>query len=161
MTTQMKHLKKNDFLSVITETPMTRGQLVEALDEYEFIPSYLDFLIDHFKAQKKLVITDGEIAGSIMIARKGKKTGGPRSVFRVLFNSIPKDDDTYTIEHAMESKEITGNMSDEDKDNGWSMTRKSAVKKACSDVFASYKTQTAVIKELDVEDEKADEKEAA
>lgn len=154
----IKQLKKNDFLSVITETPMTRGQLVEALDEYNFIPTYLDFLIDHFVAQKKLVITDGEIAGSIMIARKGKKTGGPRSVFRVLSTVTGGDDDEEIVEHKVESKEITGNMSPEDKHYGWSMTRKSAIKKACSDVFADYKAKTAAIKELDVEDSAPAEK---
>lgn len=163
-TTQMKQLKKNDFLSVLTETPMTKGQLVEALDEYEFIPTYLDFLIDHFKAQGKIIIGEGEIAGTPTFARKGKKSGGPRNVFRVINHMVApedsEDDDADDIlVHSLESKEITGNLSDEDKEAGWSMTEKAAIKKACSDVFASYKADTAAIKllTLDVEDDKAED----
>ncbi len=164
-TTQMKQLKKNDFLKAVTEEPMTRGQLVDALDEYEYVPTYLDFLIEHFEVQGKIVKGEGEIAGTVTIARKGKKTGGPRNVFRVIGDmngpEDGEDDDAEDIlVHSLESKEITGNMSDEDKEAGWSMTKKAAIKKACSDVFAQYKADTANIKLLDVEDEKADEKAA-
>jgi hypothetical protein len=152
MPTQMKQLKKNDFLSVLTETPMTRRQLVEALDEYEFIPTYLDFLIDHFKAQGKVIVGTAEISGDATFARKGKKTGGPRDVFRV----IDGEDGGYELK----SKEITGNLSDEDKEAGWSMTEKAAVKKATSDVFASYKASTAAIKALLEADETAEDEAA-
>lgn len=166
MTEQFKQLKKNDFLSVVTEAPMTRSQLVDALDEYEYIPTYLDFLIEHFEKAGKIIKGEGEIAGTVTIARKGKKTGGPRSIFRIVGDmngpEDGEDDDAEDIlVHSVESKEITGNMSDEDKAAGWSMTKKAAIKKACSDVFAQYKADTANIKLLDVEDAPEEENEAA
>tara|TARA_R110000744_G_C19371646_1_gene562769 strand:+ start:10089 stop:10589 length:501 start_codon:yes stop_codon:yes gene_type:complete len=166
MSTQMKQLKKNEFLAVLTETPMTKGQLVDALDEFEYIPTYLDFLIDHFKNQGKIVIGEAEISGDPTFARKGKKSGGPRNVFRIIADmngpADSEDDDAEDVlVHSVESKEITGNMSDEDKAAGWSMTKKAAIKKACSDVFAQYKADTANIKLLDVEDAPAEESEAA
>lgn len=149
MSNQMKQLKKNDFLSVVTEAPMTKGQLVDALAEYEYVPTYLDFLVEHFSVQGKIVVTESEITGEPLYARKGKKTGGPRNVFRV----INGEDDGYELE----SKEITGNLSDEDKEAGWSMTEKAAVKKASSDVFAQYKESTAAIKALLEADETAED----
>lgn len=162
MTEPMKQLKKNEFLSVVTEAPMTRGQLVDALEAYEFIPTYLDFLIEHFAAQGKIVITAAEISGDPLYARKGKKTGGPRNVFRIIGDmngpeDSEDDDAPDVLVHSLESKEITGNLSDEDKAAGWSMTEKAAIKKACSDVFAQYKADTANIKLLVVEDDKAEE----
>lgn len=153
-----KQLKKNDFLTAVTEAPMTKGELVDALEEYEFIDSYLDFLIDHFKAQGKVIVTEGEIAGTITIQRKGKKTGGPRTVFRVVGFVAQDENDEDVSGYELESKEITGNLSDEDKDAGFSMTEKAAVKKASSDVFAQYKANTAAIKALLEADETAEDK---
>jgi len=142
MADAIKQLKKNDFLAVVTEEPMTREQLVDALEGYEFISSWLDYLIEHFAKLGRIVITEGEIAGTQMIARKGRSTSGPRNVYRVV------ETNEAGTEFDLESKQITGVLSDEDKENGWSMTEKAAVKKASSDVFASYKARTAAIKAL-------------
>ena len=143
MSNQPKQLKKNDFLAAVTEAPMTRGQLVDALEDFEYIPTYMDYLVEHFQAQGKIIV-EGDFAslGDGTIQRKGRKTSGPRNVFRVVEREGLDGEAIY----ALESKEITGNLSDEDKEAGWSMTEKAAVKKASSDVFADYKARTAAIK---------------
>ena len=56
MSNQPKQLKKNDFLAAVTEAPMTRGQLVDALEDYEYIGTYLDYLTEHFQAQGKIIV---------------------------------------------------------------------------------------------------------
>lgn len=133
--TQPKQLKKNDFLAHVTEEPMTRQELVDALVDYEFIASYLDFLIDHFEAQGKVVRHDDGT-----ISRKARKGAAPKEVFRV---DIDEDGSP-----ALETKENTGILSDEDKEAGWSVTANAAIKKASSAVFAEYKERTAAIKAL-------------
>lgn len=152
--TAPKQLKKNDFLAVITEEPMTRGQLVDALEDFEYIPTYMDYLVDHFTAQNKIIV-EGDFGslGEGTIQRKGRKTGGPRNVFRV----IDTTNEDGEVVYELESKEITGNLSDEDKEAGFSMTEKAAVKKASSDVFAQYKASTAAIKALLEADETAED----
>lgn len=154
MSNQPKQLKKNDFLAAITEAPMTRGKLIEALDEFEYIGTYLDYLAEHFVAQGKVVV-EGDFGplGDGTICRKGRKTSGPRNVFRV----VEREDMEGELVYALESKEITGNLSDEDKEAGWSMTEKAAVKKASSDVFADYKARTAAIKATLETDESAED----
>lgn len=154
MSNQPKQLKKNDFLAAVTEAPMTRGQLVEALDGFEYIPTYLDYLTEHFVAQGKVVV-EGDFGslGDGTIQRKGRKTSGPRNVFRVIDTTTEDGEVVYELE----SKEITGNLSDEDKEAGFSMTEKAAVKKASSDVFADYKARTAAIKATLEADETAED----
>ncbi len=149
---ELKQLKKNDFLAAVTEAPMTKGDLVDALENFEFIPTYLDYLIEHFEAQGKIVVGENE-DGDKTIQRKGRKTSGPRNVFRVVEGVSTLDVESEQAAfpngtYELEVKEITGNLTDEDKDAGWSMTEKAAIKKASSMVFADYKARTAAIKAL-------------
>ena len=131
----VKQLKKNDFLATITESPMTREQLVDSLADYQFIPSYLDYLTDHFITAGKVVKNeDGTIS------RKPKKGSAPKEVFRV---SVDSDGG-----HFLETKDNVGILSDADKESGWSVTENAAIKKASSAIFADYKEQTAAIKAL-------------
>lgn len=146
MSQKPKQLKKNDFLNAIPETPITREQLVESLDEYDFIASWLDYLIDHFTAANKIVV-DPETG---TICRKMKKSSAPKDIFRVVAG-----EDGYTLEQ----KENSGNISDEDKAEGWSVTANAAIKKACSAVFQNYKDQTEAIKALNVASEEVAEEE--
>lgn len=141
--TALKQLKKNDFLAVVTSEPMTRGDAVEALEGYSYIGSYLDYLIDHFANQGKIVRNDD---GTFNL--KGKKTGGAaRTKFRV----VKDDEGNYQVESApIEKGEIVT------KDSGWSVTAGAAVKNATKAVFAEYKAATAAIKLLAPKDEKAE-----
>lgn len=156
MSNQPKQLKKSDFLAAVTEAPMTRGQLVDALVDFEYISTYMDYLVEHFQAQGKIIV-EGDFGslGDGTIRRKGRKTSGPRNVFRVVEREVHNGE--IGVAYVLESKEITGNLSDEDKEAGWSMTEKAAVKKASSDVFADYKTRTAAIKATLEADESAED----
>ena len=148
MTDKLKQLKKNDFLKIVTEAPMTKGQIVEALDEYQFIGSYLDYLIEHFVSFGKIVQNeDGTYS------RKLKKSSMPKAVYRVT------DDEEGG--HVMKSKEVTGLLSDKDKAEGWSTTENAAVKKASSFIFAQYKKTTESIKSVLTPVTKSDEDIAA
>lgn len=139
MSNAPKQLKKNDFLAHVTDEPMTREQLVDALEEFEYVGSYLDYLTDHFVARGMIVQNeDGTIN------RKPRKGAAPKDIFRVVEGEDGPE---------LESKENVGVLSDEDKDAGWSVTANAAVKKACSTVFQDYKDRTAAIKALLVADE--------
>lgn len=138
----MKQLKKSDFLAAVTEEPMTKGDLIDALEEYEFIPSYIDYLMDHFEARNKIVKNED---GTFNL--RAKKTGGSTSneVFRVVHD----DENGYSIE--------TGIISEVDNEDGsWSKTQKAAIKKATSASFQFYKAETEAIRALLPEEETAE-----
>jgi hypothetical protein len=137
-----KQLKKNDFLDKVTELPMARAELIDALDEFSFIPTYVDFLIDHFVAQGKIQKNED---GSIQ--RKTKANSASKDAFLVVV-----DGDTGTpVLHTMKT---TGVLLEGEKALGWALTINAAIKKASSNVFAKYKEDTAAIKALaDVEEE--------
>lgn len=139
MSNAPKQLKKTDFLKHVTEEPMTRGELVEALDEYSYVGSYLDYLTDHFVERGKVVKNED---GTIQL--KNRKTGVSKDVFRVVEVVGEDGESSYT----MESKENTGILSQEDKDAGWCLTKNAAVKRASSAVFAAYKEASTAIKDL-------------
>ena len=109
-------------------------------------------MTEHFQAQGKIIVEgDFTSGGDGTIQRKGRKTSGPRNVFRVV------EAEGEELAYNLESKEITGNLTDEDKEAGWSMTEEAAVKKASSDVFADYKARTAAIKATLEADETAED----
>lgn len=152
MSTAPKQLKKNDFLSVVTAEPMTREQLVDTLIDYEFIPSYLDFLVDHFEAQKKVQKNED---GSIQrITKSGGKAGVAYCVVEVT-----NDDGEAAYDEAgnpiLELKEMAtkGALTAEQKADGWSLTKKAACKKVTQEIFAQYKAGTARVNALLVEAE--------
>lgn len=145
-------LKKSSLLSAIPDEPIKREDLQEQLDQdYEFLPSFFDYLIDHFENQGKIHVNEAD--GTIW-----KKVAGSSSKPRSIFCVVIKDESYQII-----TKEQLGNISDEDKENGWTTTQKSAVKKMKSNVFAQYKEDTATLTDLidaeptevieDVEDE--------
>lgn len=127
-----KQLKKNDFLIAVTEAPMTRGELVEALEGYKYIASYLDYLIDHFVSSGKII--KNEENGTIQ--RKGKKpaASGSRGIFKVVLN---EETGLPEFEH-----KDTAAGEKLDKESGWAVTENRAVKNYCSKLFAD--TQAAI-----------------
>ena len=139
-----KQLKKNDFLAVILATAMTRGQVVEALSEYTFIPTYLDYLTDHFVAQGKIVKNED---GTIQLKPGKKAASGTRTKHRVV-----EVDGNYTLESLPLEKgeHIT-------KDSGWYATAGKAVKVTCSAIFKNYIESTKAVKSLVAVGEVAEE----
>jgi len=143
MSTAMKQLKKNDFLNAITEEPMTRGQLIDALEEYDFIDSWLTYLTEHFETQGKILVETDE-DGNVTLQRKAKKGGAAsREVFLVEFDEDLNEEGGYKItQRTLEKGETM------DKDAGEATTVKRAVKNATSAIFAQYKADTAIVKAL-------------
>lgn len=143
----MKQLKKSNFLAVITEQPQTRGEIVEALDEYDFIDSWLTFLIDHFESQNKIIVNEDET-----IQLRAKKAGGGGN--GTLYKVVAHEDGSYEM--------LTTTIKEMDpNDDGWSKTEKRAIKVATSAIFANYKAQTEAVKALATPEEEADDAEAA
>jgi hypothetical protein len=140
---EMKQLKKSSFLEAVTAERMTRQELVAALEEgnFEYIDSYLDFLIDHFVARNKLVRNeDGTIS------RKVAKGAASRELFRV----IESTDEEGQAGYALEQRTMGDGESYDDaaKDQGWATTVGAAGKKANSAVFQDYKDRSDAIKAL-------------
>ena len=137
----MKQLKKNDFLNAVSHETMTRGELVDALDEFEFIDSYLDYLTDHFVNMKK--ITKDEDGN---LQRVAKKTGGggPRTMYQVAVDNDTGD----LVINEFESKPGDGVDAEKAKIEGWRATRPAAVKAATQAAFAGYKAETVAIRAL-------------
>jgi len=133
---EQKQLKKNDFLKAVTEEPMSREQLVDSLDEYSFIGSYLDYLTDHFVAQGKIAKNDD---GTIQRIGPKTKSAVDADLHQVTYD---EDEDKYDL--------ITVKASEVEADDvkNWSRTPKAAVKVATSAIFHSYKERTASIRDL-------------
>ena len=138
-------LKKSDFSSVVTDEPMSREELVNALTDFAFLPSYLDYLIDHFCDRKVIVKNDD---GTVQ--RRVGKSIVIRTLFRVVKETTAgegeNEDDVYCLEKCeLSSGEY---FDDEAKQKGWALTKNAAVKKVCSKVYREYKETTATIREL-------------
>lgn len=139
----MKQLKKSNFLAVITDQPQTRGEIVEALDEYDFIDSWLTFLIDHFESQNKIVVNED---GTIQLRSKGATGGGGNGT---LYKVVTGEDGSYEL--------LTTTIKDMDpEDSGWSKTEKRAIKVATSAIFADYKAKTEAVRSLATESDDAE-----
>lgn len=130
----MKQLKKSNLLAVITAEPMTRGEIVDALEEYEFIDSYLTFLIDHFEVQGKIIKNED---GTVQLKAKKVSAAASSTVYKVFTD----EDGNFELK-TCEIKDLP-----EDHE-GWSKTEKRALKVASSAVFADYKAKVEAIKAL-------------
>lgn len=137
--TQVKQLKKSDFLAAITEEPMTRGELVDSLTDYEFVSSYIDYLAEHFQAQNKVVL-EGDFVDGGTIQRRGRKVSAPRGIFYVV--------EDENGEYSMEKDDTLSVVTDGRKEEGWRTTPGAAVKAKTSAIFAKYKADTARVREL-------------
>lgn len=132
-----KQLKKLDFLNVIGATAMTRENIVDSLTEFAFIPSYIDYLTEHFIATGKIVrnedgtvnLKPGKVAG----------TGTEREVYAVVYD----DEGTPQLETRVLAKgeHLT-------KDLGFYATKGKAVKVASQAIFAKYKADSDAVKAL-------------
>lgn len=132
-----KQLKKSDFLEHTLETNVSKEDMIDHLKKegFEFIPSYVDYLIDHFEAQNKIVVNeDGTFC------RKGKKVASTKEAYRV---SADEDGNLY-----LEKAEVTGLLSEDQKESGWATTENAAIKKQTQTIFAEYKRATSEVKEL-------------
>lgn len=140
MSQALKQLKKNDFLAAMTVEPMTRGQIVDALSEFEFLSSWLDYLTEHFTNSGKVVVGTDE-SGEETYSRKAGKGGnsGPQVVYLVEFD----EDAGFIVTSRTLEKGETMN-----KEIGEANTPAAAVKRATQRSFATYKEETAQLRKL-------------
>ncbi len=138
-------LKKSDFLAVVTDEPMSRADIEAALTEFEYIPSWLDYLIDHFEAQNKIV--RDEDTGLIQRKARTAAGGNPNEIFRVVY------DEDFTP--SIETRSNTGLLKPEDRECGYRATIKAAVRDANSELFKLHKERVAALKALIPADEPA------
>lgn len=144
----MVQLKKNNFLAVITEKPMTKKDVVDALDAFDFIPSWLDYLIAHFEDQGKIIKTGKFHDGDGTIQRKaGKGAAGPRNVYLVKRCRQAKEGEPQNCGFKMVERVLKDDQT-MDKDIGEATTAKRAVKNMSSTIFAKYKEETAAVRTL-------------
>lgn len=132
-----KQLKKLDFLNVIGATAVSRADIVEALEGFSFIPSYIDYLTEHFVANGKIVrnedgtvnLKPGKVAG----------TGTEREVYAVVYDDEGKPQlETRVL---AKGEHLT-------KDLGFYATKGKAVKVASQAIFAKYKADSDAVKAL-------------
>lgn len=147
-----KQLKKNDFLTNFPEGEATRNEIDTAMTEagFEYLDSWLDFLIEHFENLGRIMKTTDE-DGVESWERKTAKGGGgaSRDAFKVIFDT---DKEEFVVEHRTLEKD-----EQLDKDAGEAATKKAAIKRACQASFARYKAETAEIRALEETEESEDE----
>jgi len=139
---QMSQLKKSDFLNAVSETPMTREELVDALTDFEFIASYLDYLTDHFVSQGKVIRNDD---GTIQCKPKGSTSA--RVLFKASEAAEAEVDGVIVTSVQIKSKEMgpTDHYTDSVKAEGWRLTPNAAAKALRQAIFAEYKARTAAV----------------
>ena len=132
---KLPQLKKTDFLSVLTEEPQTVEQVREQLAaKFEFIPSYADFLADHFVEQGRV---QRDEQGNLSVkARATNSAGRTATYYKVnIVDGEPQ---------LMSNTDGTAHTNDKD----WSQTVSAAVKKAGKENFRSYRELQDKLNEL-------------
>lgn len=144
---ELKQLKKNDFIAAIGTEPTTiEAVTAELADNFEFLDSYVDYLTDHFVANGRLVRNED---GTVQRKGGASRSGGvDRDVYQVRVN----EEGAYQLVKAtMRGNLDTAEETDEDGNVigfGWSFTANGAIKRASSHIFAGYKAASAEVKEL-------------
>ena len=128
-------LKKMDFLKILTSDPTPLAEIKEKLAEtHRFVPSYLDYLTDHFAGQGRVTIDED---GNVSLASRAASTsiGLVRDLYKVEeiggeFRIIKLGGNTAKAAAA------AGLVS---ADQGWATAISAAVKRENSKNFARYK----------------------
>ncbi len=143
--TSMKQLKKSNFLAAMTVAAMSRADIVDALDEYDFLPSWLDYLIEHFMAQGKIIKEQGE-KGEALYHTKASKAAASRQAF--LIKDGEKGGFIATVRKLGTGEGIN-------KEIGEGTTLGRAIKNRTSAIFARYKEDCTTVRALKDIDEKS------
>lgn len=143
---ELKQLKKNDFIAVIGTEPTTIEAVTAELSEnYEFLDSYVDYLTDHFVSNGRLVRNED---GTVQRKSGASRGGVDRDVYQVRVN---EEGEYQLVKATMRGNLDTAEEHDEDGNVigfGWSFTANGAIKRASSHVFAGYKAASAEVKGL-------------
>lgn len=158
----MQELKKSNFLMIFKnednslKAPMSKGELVDALEDYTFIDSWLIFLLESYVGSEKLTKathvdpdTDEETVVYQLNRKKSGGNGGPREAWRIVWQEVApatllESDEEWVPKYGLESKTV-GGSEPLGKDDGWAGSISAAAKRGRQAVFATYKEQTAAI----------------
>ena len=135
-------LKKMDFLKILTSDPTPLAEIKEKLAEaHRFVPSYLDYLADHFAGQGRVTIDED---GNVSLASRAASTS--IGLVRDLYKVEEIDDGEFRIiklgGNTAKAAAAAGLVS---ADQGWATTISAAVKRENSKNFARYKERAVKI----------------
>ncbi len=138
-------LKKMDFLKILTSDPTPLAEIKEKLAEtHRFVPSYLDYLADHFASQGRVTIDED---GNVSLASRAASTS--IGLVRDLYKVEEIGDGEFRIiklgGNTAKAAAAAGLVS---ANQGWATTISAAVKRENSKNFARYKERTAKISGL-------------
>ncbi len=138
-------LKKMDFLKILTSDPTPLAEIKEKLAEtHRFVPSYLDYLTDHFASQGRVTIDED---GNVSLASRAASTS--IGLVRDLYKVEEIGDGEFRIiklgGNTAKAAAAAGLVS---ANQGWATTISAAVKRENSKNFARYKERTAKISGL-------------
>ena len=138
-------LKKMDFLKILTSDPTPLAEIKEKLAEtHRFVPSYLDYLADHFAGQGRVTIDED---GNVSLASRAASTS--IGLVRDLYKVEEIDDGEFRIiklgGNTAKAAAAAGLVS---ADQGWATTISAAVKRENSKNFARYKERAVKISGL-------------
>ena len=138
-------LKKMDFLKILTSDPTPLAEIKEKLAEtHRFVPSYLDYLADHFAGQGRVTIDED---GNVSLASRAASTS--IGLVRDLYKVEEIDDGEFRViklgGNTAKAAAAAGLVS---ADQGWATTISAAVKRENSKNFARYKERAVKISGL-------------
>ena len=135
-------LKKMDFLKILTSDPTPLAEIKEKLAEtHRFVPSYLDYLADHFAGQGRVTIDED---GNVSLDSRAASTS--IGLVRDLYKVEEIGDGEFRIiklgGNTAKAAAAAGLVS---ADQGWATTISAAVKRENSKNFARYKERAVKI----------------
>lgn len=133
-------LKKMAVLAALSTLPVTVGELKAKLaEEYRFVESYVDYLVDHFVELKRIVKHED---GTVSLPERKLPSNANKERFRVA-----KTEQGFVVQR-LSGEALDKALLNGDPLIGWKNTRGSAVKLAMSANFAEYKATADKLKAL-------------
>ena len=135
-------LKKMDFLKILTSDPTPLAEIKEKLAEtHRFVPSYLDYLADHFAGQGRVTIDED---GNVSLASRAASTsiGLVRDLYKV---EEIGDGEFFIFKLGGNTAKAAAAAGLVSADQGWATTISAAVKRENSKNFARYKERAVKI----------------
>lgn len=139
-----KQLKKMDLLAALPADPIERAEVKDLLAGFEFIDSYVEYLINHFIALGRILATEGSTM--IQLAPKKVTGGGIRELFIVGKDEQGKP----TLYKVFPEGVMTKEDIEQHRNLGYRITPGAAKKAATSQAFKDYKANIALINGLEV-----------
>lgn len=134
-------LKKMDFLQILTSDPTPLAEIKEKLAEtHRFVPSYLDYLADHFAGQGRVTIDED---GNVSLDSRAASTS--IGLVRDLYKVEVIGGEFCIIKLGGNTAKAAAAAGLVSADQGWATTISAAVKRENSKNFARYRERAVKI----------------